>query len=272
MNLRRLLAITFSIVLIFALSSLHGSRVMSSDGRILDLSQANERERGIELYESGNTSGAIEALLAFVKRQKNDVRAWHFLGLALSRSGKTHDARNAFEKAAKIASQLLASQLDGLRSPKELYARMGPLRTVLDEGADSANKYLELSSKPSRSKVLKWRELEELLHSFAVLSDELNDDYVYGPIEVTTKARIISKPSPEYTEEARQNHITGTVTLLLILTADGIVKGFIPLARLPYGLTEKCISAARRIKFSPATMDGKPVSQFIRVEYNFNIY
>jgi outer membrane biosynthesis protein TonB len=37
-------------------------------------------------------------------------------------------------------------------------------------------------------------------------------------------------------------------------------------------LTEKAIAAARRIQFSPAMKDGRAVSQYIRVEYNFNIY
>jgi hypothetical protein len=41
---------------------------------------------------------------------------------------------------------------------------------------------------------------------------------------------------------------------------------------LPYGLTEAAIAAARQIKFEPATLDGKPVSMFMQLEYNFNLY
>jgi hypothetical protein len=39
---------------------------------------------------------------------------------------------------------------------------------------------------------------------------------------------------------------------------------------LPYGLTEQAVSAARQIKFTPAMKDGKPVSMWMQLEYNFN--
>jgi hypothetical protein len=38
------------------------------------------------------------------------------------------------------------------------------------------------------------------------------------------------------------------------------------------GLTEQAIKAARRIKFIPATKDGQPVSTYIQLEYNFNLF
>ncbi len=37
-------------------------------------------------------------------------------------------------------------------------------------------------------------------------------------------------------------------------------------------LLAAAVRAARRIKFVPATRDGRPVSQFIQIEYNFNLY
>ena len=89
---------------------------------------------------------------------------------------------------------------------------------------------------------------------------------------MTTKARIIAKPTPEYTEEARKNQVTGTVVLQMVLSSSGGVTNIRTVSGLPFGLTEKAISAARRIQFTPATKEGRPVSQYIRVEYNFNIY
>jgi TonB family protein len=90
--------------------------------------------------------------------------------------------------------------------------------------------------------------------------------------EVTRKANITSKPEPLYTEEARKNQVTGTVRLRLVLGASGSVSGITPLTRLPDGLTEKAIEAARRINFIPAEKDGRKVSQYVTIEYNFNIY
>jgi len=38
------------------------------------------------------------------------------------------------------------------------------------------------------------------------------------------------------------------------------------------GLTEVAIAAARKIKFVPAMKDGKGLSTFVKLEYNFDLY
>jgi TonB family protein len=97
-------------------------------------------------------------------------------------------------------------------------------------------------------------------------------DKVFSPKEVTRRATIIDKPEPLYTEEARKNQITGAVRVRMVLNANGSVTGIAAVSRLPDGLTEKAIEAARRIKFTPAEKDGRKVSQYITIDYNFNIY
>src|SRR6185295_16355515 len=78
--------------------------------------------------------------------------------------------------------------------------------------------------------------------------------------DVTTKARLISKPEPQYTEEARKNQITGTVVLKCVFSSSGQVTSIKTVSGLPNGLTERAIAAARQIKFVPATKDGHQVS------------
>ena len=90
--------------------------------------------------------------------------------------------------------------------------------------------------------------------------------------QVDTKARLIKKPEPAYTEKARGAQITGTVILKCIFAADGTVKNIHVVSGLPYGLTERAIEAARKIKFIPAVKDGKNVSMWMQLEYNFNLY
>jgi TonB family protein len=90
--------------------------------------------------------------------------------------------------------------------------------------------------------------------------------------DVTSKARLLSKPEPQYTEEARKNQITGTVVLKCVFGSDGQVKNISVRSGLPNGLTEKAIAAARQIKFIPATKDGHQVSMWMQLEYNFNLY
>jgi TonB family protein len=90
--------------------------------------------------------------------------------------------------------------------------------------------------------------------------------------DVTTKARLISKPEPQYTEDARKNQITGTVVLKVVFASSGQVTNIRTVSGLPYGLTERAIAAARQIKFTPATKDGHQVSMWMQLEYNFNLY
>jgi TonB family protein len=90
--------------------------------------------------------------------------------------------------------------------------------------------------------------------------------------EVTQKARLISKPEPQYTEEARKNQVTGTVVLRVVFASNGTVTNIRTVNGLPNGLTEKAIAAARLIKFVPAMKDGHQVSMWMQLEYNFNLY
>ena len=41
---------------------------------------------------------------------------------------------------------------------------------------------------------------------------------------------------------------------------------------LPYGLTDRAIDAAKRIRFTPGLKDGKQVSIWMEWQYNFNLY
>jgi TonB family protein len=90
--------------------------------------------------------------------------------------------------------------------------------------------------------------------------------------EVTKKALITRKPEPGFTEWARLFNVTGVVRLRAILDKSGEMKNISIVKHLPHGLTEKAIAAARAIRFDPAQKDGQPVSQYVVLEYNFNIY
>jgi TonB family protein len=90
--------------------------------------------------------------------------------------------------------------------------------------------------------------------------------------DVTTKVRLISKPEPTYTEAARQYQVEGTVVLKAVFSSSGKVTSIRIHQTLPSGLTEQAVKAARRIQFIPAVLDGKNVSMWIQLEYNFNLY
>ena len=218
-------------------------------------------ERGIQLYKQGDAQGASEVLRATVKRHKDDISAWHYLGLALRDLGKRDDARKAHERAAKLADNLVSTSLDG---------SIIPPKTLLLEGAESADEYLALSANPSKKKVQEWHDRAEFLRTFVTEASSVAP--IYSGRDVTTKARVISKPEPTYTDEARAHQVTGTVILRAIFAADSRVRAIHVVSGLPDGLTRSAILSARRIKFIPATKDGKPVSMWMELQYNFNLY
>ena len=103
-------------------------------------------------------------------------------------------------------------------------------------------------------------------------SDGVSYSRTFTARDVTRKAVLLSKPEPGYTTAARELNVTGTVKLRMVLVADGRVSNITVIEGLPCGLTERAVAAAQAIQFTPAQKDGRAVSQWVTVEYNFEIY
>jgi hypothetical protein len=97
------------------------------------------------------------------------------------------------------------------------------------------------------------------------LSDSSVDaaDRTYTGREVTRKVRIRSKPEPPPIQG-----LSGTVVLKAIFGSNGKVYNIVVVQDVPR-LTELAIKAAREIKFDPAIKDGRYVSMWMQLEYNF---
>jgi TonB family protein len=89
---------------------------------------------------------------------------------------------------------------------------------------------------------------------------------------VERKALIVYKPEPPYTEEARQGNVTGVVRLRVVLSSAGRVTDIEVLKPLAKGLTESAMRVARQMRFFPAEKDGRPVSQYMILEYSYAMY
>lgn len=232
-------------------------------------------KRGVELYQQGDDMGAIATLQRVVKQRKDFITAWHYLGLAYERQGKTKDARKSYEKAVEAGEVMLEDLFSSMHGNKviETSKQFKPLLLL---AAESADKYLSLNPKPSFSKVKEWKMRAEALRESAEFSGSTNQDgspfRIYKSNEVTTRARILQRSEPSYTEEARQNNVKGVVRLRAIFAHDGKVRSIRVISGLPHGMSEKAVETTRNIKFIPATLNGQPVSQFIQIEYYFDFY
>lgn len=140
---------------------------------------------------------------------------------------------------------------------------------ILAESAESLETYLKLN--PADPSAALWREQLVTLRVLGNVGRTSGEVVKHGD-EVTSKARVLAKPEPRYTEEARQAQIRGRVVLRAVFSADGKVRNIMVIRGLPFGLTEQAVIAARSIRFTPATVDGVPVSMFIQLEYHFNLY
>jgi TonB family protein len=307
------------------------------------------RQRGIELYRQQKFAEAAKLLQKFLKKNRADDEAWHYLGLSLLHNPKQiKEASKAFETALKLRPNFAAARIglgyslllrnklaDAIREAQaglslesksadahfvigvvrlrtgardealaqaETIIKLDPqyapgyllksqaLATFFGEAlysrgnesgeerkdrfkqaADALEKYLQLEPNSGDKQALT-EQLESLRFYLASRETRRGHDGPFGGRDVTTKARVISKPEPSYTESARKAQVTGTVVLRAVFASDGTVKHFLVVSGLPYGLTEEAVKAARKIKFTPATIDGRPVSMFIQLEYNFNLY
>lgn len=95
---------------------------------------------------------------------------------------------------------------------------------------------------------------------------------IYTTNSVHVKAKVLQKPAPEYPEAERNSGVSGMVRLRAVLTSSGRVTAILLLHNPNQALSHAAIEAAKRIKFKPATVDGKPVSQYIILEYYFSIF
>jgi TonB family protein len=95
---------------------------------------------------------------------------------------------------------------------------------------------------------------------------------IYLSGEVDTKARITKFVPPEYTDEAKKHRVIGVVILKAVLSSTGEVTNVRVISGLPYGLSDKAIEAAQKLKFVPAMKDGKYVSTWLQFELNFSLF
>jgi protein TonB len=83
----------------------------------------------------------------------------------------------------------------------------------------------------------------------------------------------ILEVKPQYTGGALTAKIQGSVTLEVVVRADGTVGDIKVIASLDrvHGLDMEAIKAARQWRFKPGLFQGKPVDVIVRIILDFNL-
>jgi TonB family protein len=221
-------------------------------------------------------SATVAANKALAIEPKN-VEALYTLAIVDLRKGAREDAIKKADTIVALKSDFAAAYL--LKSEAYVSYAGGVLYPNLNEpkderslsyksAAEALEKYLQLETDPHAAQ--SWREQLETLKFY--IGETSGTRPIYKGRDVTTKARLLSKPEPVYTQAARNEQITGTVVLRCVFAADGTVKHILVVQALPNGLTQQSIAAAKRIRFIPAMINGKPVSMWMQLEYNYNLF
>jgi TonB family protein len=116
--------------------------------------------------------------------------------------------------------------------------------------------------------------LKEAREEIAALERLYTEKKERGIAEMETaqgdrKARVIYRVEPKYTEDARENKISGSVVLGLTVDHQGLPQNIQVRKSLYPSLDKSAIEAASQMRFEPALKNGEPVSMFITVEMNF---
>jgi periplasmic protein TonB len=98
------------------------------------------------------------------------------------------------------------------------------------------------------------------------MADPAEGTWVYfdeGPVP-------IHRPAPDYPEWAKENGISGTVVLRVLVDAQGRVKR-VSVVRGIKGLTEAAQEALRLWTFRPASAHGRPLAVWVEVPVEFRL-
>jgi TonB family protein len=244
----------------------------------------------MQLLESDNKGAVKNAEKALALDPKN-YELLYIAGVALLRENAAVEALARAEEALKIKPDypealLLKTEalmgmfaqerakwigsLDGrernkLSSEANGGGKRAPYYSLLKPASESLEGYLKLNQEGSEQTLL--RERLEAIRFYARWAEGSDKSVV--PMTRGLRPTILYREAARYTEAARAAGVRGTVLLMVVFADDGTIKYIMVVQGLSHGLTEEAIAAARKIKFTPAMGDDKPISVTGSLEFTF---
>jgi TonB family protein len=193
-------------------------------------------QEAIRLFEEASDTESADFALA--------LEAW---AVTCDARGMNSDAKNSRSRAGGIRQKLLAPGDAKLAAPAG--------KTAPGSGSapqhDASEPHVEQVTPP--------------------LNPQAPDAQAKPARPVIAAPVPISKPEPEYDEQARRMRISGTVLLRIVVDIDGKAKRIGVLRILGFGLDEQAVRCVATWRFKPGTKDGAPVPVRANVEVNFRL-
>ncbi|MFN0108082.1 MAG: TonB family protein [Blastocatellia bacterium] len=257
-----------AIILTVLLSSVPTITPISTPTAVVVFEDAELKEAR-QAYQAGDFQRAVTILKAYVEKKPKSFDGYFQLGLSHRALKQFPEAIAALEKSVQL-------------KPKSNLAQFELGQTYIDvknyESAVKQYRWLEKKDKLMASEFRLYfpTEIAKQFQLPPSIFEQNQADIEAAkplyPMSINLKPEILHRERAKYTEEARNNKINGTVVLRLIYSKEGKVIIVAVTRGLPYGLTEACIEAAKKIRFKPALQTGQPVSVIGTVEFGFSIY
>jgi TonB family protein len=107
----------------------------------------------------------------------------------------------------------------------------------------------------------------------SVILSAQGSETVYAPGNGVSLPSVVTQVKADYTQEAKDHRIEGTVLLESVVKSDGSVGAVAVVQSLDsvFGLDREAVKAMRQWEFKPGTKEGKAVAVKVVVEMTFSL-
>ena len=239
----------------------------------LGVEQATAADKDTD--RKAHIEAAINSFKAAIRLKPTWAEAHNELGRSFLSLGKYEHAAAAFQEAIRNKPEFADAHVnlsiaylyqsrfnEGIEQLKEAiriqpdfasaHKLMGMAYLALDKRAEASKVY----------DVLKL--LDQQMANFLLSCIQRPEKFVFG----VRQGKRISTPQPPYPDEARKNHIGGTVRVQVLIDEQGNVISSQAVSG-PLELRRVCEAAAMKARFTPTLLSGMPVKVTGAIDYNF---
>jgi TonB family protein len=190
-----------------------------------------------------------------------------------------------FAQQERVSAQNQASELMARWIARELKADAvltGEITVTGSNSVELSARLFQVEGQKNKALGLKGTLHIDLSHADLSRTDDLpelpafdnksNGEPVYPYLPGSTLPSCSYMPSPPYTEQARNDHVSGVILVKAIVDTHGHLAGAQIVKGLPDGLNENTLKTLSTWRCEAPKVDGQPVPTVVTFEVNFRLY